>query len=219
MVSNTSGYYLRAIASAVIPRNTAQFYTISRNSSTIQLNSAQFPAIPRNGIPIGDPIKITDDSLVNNKKNFSYSYHFILIAFIKSINQSSTMFFIFTTKCCKLVQTIYSVRSNLAKSLKFRDEASNQFLSDAKSIKFLSYVDCSSMLLKTFILWEGLILERICWDSVNGLVYFNWSIFCPHGLFPIVSHSTQVHFNLSWTDLYGPSLYCPAWYTNYCRRG
>ena len=68
MVSNTSGYYLRAIASAVIPRNTAQFYTISRNSSTIQLNSAQFPAIPRNGILIGDPIKITDDSLVNNKK-------------------------------------------------------------------------------------------------------------------------------------------------------
>ena len=29
------------------------------------------------------------------------------------------------------------------------------------------------------------------------------------------SHSTQVHLNLNWTNLYNPSLYCPAQYINY----
>ena len=52
MVSNASGFYLRAIAS---PINSAQFRTIPRNSKTVACNSAQLRAIPRNGIPIGNP--------------------------------------------------------------------------------------------------------------------------------------------------------------------
>ena len=60
-----------------------------------------------------------------------------------------------------------------------------------------------------------LLLRRLKKQCIN-LLFFSHPVMY---IFMLISHSTHVHLNLSWTHLCGPSSSCPARFTNYTGRG